>query len=198
MPDKPSWSDKIPSAMEQLTSIADEYIDRECVETLLDVKRRRAQNIMALVGVKALDGRSVVSRQDFILYLEAQGGSEYRKAEMERRKKFWKRLEEIREDQEKNPRLLVDAPPRERVKQIARRGVESLPVGMISPGRILIECEKLEGAISWLKEIAIALAVDLEGFRERFEDTQKSLGFEQSGETASRRTGGAVASPRSA
>lgn len=180
MPDKPSYFDKIPSALEQLTSIADEYIDRECVESLLDVKRRRAQNIMTLVGTKSLNGRAVMLRQDFILFLEAQGGAEYRKTEMERRKRFAIRLEQIRQEREEKPEYYVEAPPKARVKEIARRGLDSLPPGMVERGRIVIGCDSFEAAVSWLKEIAIALAVDQERFRERFEGP-KEQGFQLKG-----------------
>lgn len=179
MPNKPSYYEKIPSALEQLTSIADEYIDRECVESLLDIKRRQAQNIMSLVGTKTLSNRAVVSRPDFILYLEAQGGSEYRQAEMERRKRFWHRLDEIRQEREERPEYFVEAPPPQRVKEIARRGVDSLPPGMVEHGRIVIECDSLDAAVSWLKEIAIALAVDEPRFRERFEGSEQ--GFQLKG-----------------
>jgi hypothetical protein len=181
VPDKPSYFDKIPSALEQLSVLADEFLNRECVETLLEVKRRRAQQLMDLVGTKKLNGTAVVLRRDFITFLEAQGGSEYRKAEKERRRRLGELLTRMRDDHLKEPPLLVEPPSKQEIKRLARNGIEALPPNMVQPGRILIECQTAVEAIAWLKQIVIVLSADLDGFTGKFErrGAASSMGPEQ-------------------
>ncbi len=96
MPAQPSWFLQLPRILEELESIPAAVIDRESVESLFRVKRRRAQQLMADFG-GFLAGRTfLVERRHLMAVLHALRGGEAFDREERRKTRVAEQVEEAR------------------------------------------------------------------------------------------------------
>lgn len=175
MPDRPTWADRIPEAIDAVEQMEDgAFVDVAQVMGMLDVKRRRAQIIMEAIGATKLGNRSVVTRDEFRLYLDAMGGGE---AERARKKAMAQRFAAIEKEHIQKytdvPKggyeiLPPEAGARRAKVRTARLGLEYLPEGIeISKGMICIRCSGLQDAMEKLLALSVAAGIDLEELEAR-------------------------------
>ena len=193
MPDKPTWTAKIPEALESIAAQPDRALWFPAdLEGLLDIKRRRAQELIAEAGPEVL-GRSVgVARENLILFLKIKGGSELEAQERERRKAFAQKFRKMEVQFVDHPPAFVQPKP-EIARRVYRGGFDGLPEGVVlEPGRITLRFRNPDEAKQQLFALAVAMGKDDLEFEKRVR-TQNSPSpwlhaFKERGGSHERRT----------
>lgn len=162
MPDKPTWYAELPRILAQLRSLPQPWVDRSLVEQLLEVGRRRAQQILAPCATRRVGASVVADRDGFIEYLERLAAGEAAYYEGRRRLRLAKALAEMDSAWREQPRLLVEAPAR-----AAGQALASLPEGItLAPGEISLRFRNTGEALEKLLALAMAIGRDPERFRQ--------------------------------
>lgn len=165
MPDAPSWVATIPDVLEGIKADKREWYGRKDIETLLEVKPRRAQEILAAAGA-VMDGKAfLLSRSNLVQYLEVIG-RDVLAQEQRRRARFAQKLNKVAEQWV--PPLLVELKNSE-VRQLQRKGLEALPPGItLEPGRITVSGFSTgEESLQLLMALALAIRGDQAEFEKR-------------------------------
>lgn len=170
MPDRPTWADKIPEAIDAVNQMEPgAYLGVPEVMRLLGVERRRAQVIMGSIGASKLGNKIVVGADEMRVYLDTMGGGD---AERARKKAMAQRFVAIEKE---HIQKYTDAPKggyeilppeagaRRANVRTARLGLKHLPEGIeISKGMICIRCSGLQDAMEKLLALSVAAGIDLE------------------------------------
>jgi hypothetical protein len=69
MPDKPTWIGRLDEIAEKLRALPDPWIDRACVEDVLGVGRRRAQQLLAPCVSRQVGSNGLADREALIAHL---------------------------------------------------------------------------------------------------------------------------------
>jgi hypothetical protein len=160
MPARAAWISRINEISTELERLPRPFIDRSTIEVLLQVGRRRAQQILApcvsdRVGANGLAERDTVIRR---LHEIAEGQEEH--FETERRRKVAYVIEKLRRERIESPQVLIEAPVRVLSQQLL-----NLPAGVaITPGRITVEFTEPQQALEKLLALAMAIGNDYELF----------------------------------
>lgn len=187
MPDRPSWTERIPEALDALASLEEQCLTRQQIEKLLGVQKRRAQELMSVVGTTPSGKAVVCDRGDFIEYLKVTGGEELTKVERLRRRQLAQRFAGMRAEHiqkyedlplgEKAVFEPEDTAAREMARKAGRRGMRALPEGIeLGPGFITV---RFNTGLECLQKIqALVLAAgksdaDLKEFEERVQIEEK-------------------------
>jgi hypothetical protein len=142
MPDRPGWADRIPDALEELQRMEGPYIGRQQIEVLLEVKPRRANDIIQIVGAQPMGKALVVEKELFVRYLRSVGGEELTQQEKARRKEFAKRLAEMQREHQGRPFGGTEIIPEWKPKPRPSASLEGVEFG---PGVLIVRCP--EGAL---------------------------------------------------
>lgn len=162
MPDKPTWCGHLAEVATELRALPCPWIDRQTVQDLLGVGRRRAQQILASCSSRRLGSSSVADRDALIAHLERLARGEAGYYERRRRLRVARAIAELRQAWERRPRLLVEAPA-----SSAQRRISDLPAGVrIAPGEITVRFETVSEALERLLAVALAIGNDLEYFEQ--------------------------------
>lgn len=162
MPAKPSWYQRLPFIIEQLRSHSRPYVDRATVEALLEVGRRRAQQIMAPCLTDRIGASGLADRNRLIEHLERIAAGDECAYEVQRRQKVANKIAELRKERLEKPRLLVEAPTR-----VINQQVENLPLGVrLEPGRITVEFDNPQDGLEKLLALAVGISNDFEAFEQ--------------------------------
>ena len=160
MPARPAWISRINEICTELERLPRPFVDRSSLEVLLQVGRRRAQQILApcvtdRVGANGLADRDAVIRR---LHAIAEGQEEH--FEIERRRKVADSIEKLRRERIESPQLLVEAP-----LQVLSQKLRNLPAGVsIARGRITVEFTEPREALEKLLALAKAIGNDYDSF----------------------------------
>jgi hypothetical protein len=160
MPARPAWISRINEICTELERLPRPFVDRSTLEVLLQVGRRRAQQILApcvsdKVGANGLADREAVIRR---LHEIAEGQDEH--FEIKRRRKVADVIESLRRERIESPQVLVEAPVR-----VLSQQLRNLPAGVsIEPGRITVEFTEPREALEKLLALAMAIGNDYEQF----------------------------------
>jgi hypothetical protein len=160
VPAKPAWYGQLDRILADLRSLPRPYVDRATIELLLGVGRRRAQQILAPCVTGRIGSNGLADREVFIerLLRLAQGDDGY--YEIQRRRKFARLMDQLRQQRIEQPQLLVEAPA-----QVVNQGLEGLPAGVeIEPGRITVDFEGPQQALEKLLALAMAVSNDFDRF----------------------------------
>lgn len=162
MPDKPIWSGLIDQAITKLTALPCPEVDSGLLAELLDVKRRRAQQILQPLVGRSVGRSSLVPKEAVIRHLRGLVSNDAGEAERQRRAKLHAHLEKARVSAQQ-PKILVEAPP-----GIVRQQLEDLPAGVtLAPGRIVLEgFRTADEAQQKILALIMALGNDPDGFAE--------------------------------
>ena len=174
MPDKPTWTERIPDALEQLSCWSDAIVDRKGVEGLFSVSARQAQRILENAGA-TIEGRlAVISPGELMLYLEHMGGTALARAEKERRARFAQRYAAMRRERvELGAPLLVEVEERQ-CRPVRRLGYDGLPAGIeIRPGELRIAFGSIEELVGKLALLAQAMQGDGDGSAGYFPEMER-------------------------
>jgi hypothetical protein len=160
VPAKPAWLRKLPYILAELRVHPLPYVDRATVENLLNVSRRRAQQIMAPCVTERVGSSALADREALIRHLERIAEGEEAAWELERQRKVAGLLARLRQDRISRPHVLVEAPA-----AVIHQAFESLPPGVqLSPGRILVEFSDPRQALEKLLALAMAIGNDFDTF----------------------------------
>jgi hypothetical protein len=152
----------VPHIRSELEQLPRPFIDRATLESVLQVGRRRAQQILAPcvsdhVGANGLADRDVVIR-----HLREIAAGEEEHHEFERRRKVSGVLEQLRRQRIERPQVLVEASV-----QVMSQQLRNLPPGVtVAPGRITVEFAEPQQAPEKLLALAMALGNDYEAFEQ--------------------------------
>ncbi|HYI91949.1 MAG TPA: hypothetical protein VEX68_00255 [Bryobacteraceae bacterium] len=167
MPDKPLWLVRLPEAIERLESSSDPWVDRNQIEQLLGVGRRRAQQILSTVASREVGSSRVARAADVIGYLQRIAAGEVACYDAHRRKQLWDQLGRQREKWLEQPPVLVDVSGTT-IQRVQRRDIDGLPEGVsLSPGNIFVSFTTPEEALEKLVALALAISRNREAFEER-------------------------------
>jgi hypothetical protein len=163
MPDKPAWFGRLDEITAEIASLPRPWIDRQMIETILGVRRRRAQQILAGCGEQA--GASLVAdKEQLIRHLQAMAAGKESAAwyEQQRRRRFGRQLAGWKRDWAARPRVLVEAPAG------GAADLGALPEGVeVSRGEIRVRFGTVTEGLEKLLALALAIGGDLEGFSRR-------------------------------
>lgn len=135
MPDKPAWYDRLTEAERQLDALPSPWVDRQTLESILGVGRRRAQQILRPLVRHTIGKSGLAFKEDVVAYLKQLAAGDAASYERERRSRLAERIQNWRRAAREQPPVLVEAP-----EAIVNQQLEQLPDGVhLAPGRILIE-----------------------------------------------------------
>jgi hypothetical protein len=160
VPAKPAWYSKINDVIGELEALPRPFVDRDTVEFLLGVGRRRAQQILAPSITHRVGANGLADRDAFITHLRRLADGEGGYYERRRRHKVAAILSQLQRDRLERPQLLVEAPV-----QILTQEFENLPAGVrLEPGRITVTFDQPQQALEKLLALAMAISNDFDRF----------------------------------
>jgi hypothetical protein len=160
MPAQPAWISRINHICTELERLPRPFVDRATLEALLQVGRRRAQQILSPCVSDRVGSNGLADRQAVIRRLKDIAAGEVEAFEMARRRKVAGTIEKLRLERIEHPRVLVEAPVR-----VVSQQIRSLPAGVaIAPGRITVEFAEPKEALEKLLALAMAIGNDWEQF----------------------------------
>lgn len=158
MPDKPTWYKRLDEAIRSFEALELPWIDRAMIETALNIRRRRAQQILKPLVRHTIGRNGLAHRDDVILRLRTLAAGD--EASQERRRV--ERLRAVLAEARTTPRLLVETK-----KDFSEIGFASLPEGVeIRSGQITISFTAPQQALEKLLALAMAIGNDMAGFEE--------------------------------
>jgi len=154
MPDKPTWCGRLDEISYQLRALPDSWVDRSCLQYILGIGVRRAQQILAPCVARQLGASGLADRETLIAHLHRLASAETLHYEHQRRRRLAAHLDALHEERRKG--LLVAAPV-----SIVNQSLEGLPEGIsIQPGAISIHFENPRVALEKLLALAMAIRND--------------------------------------
>jgi hypothetical protein len=160
MPARPAWISRINEICDGLEQLPRPFVDRSTLEVLLQVGRRRAQQILAPCVSDHVGANSLADRDAVIRRLRKIAVGEDERFEVERQRKVAGVIEKLRQERIQQPQILIEAPVRVMSQQL-----RNLPEGVsIAPGRLTIEFAGPQQALEKLLALAMAIGNDYEAF----------------------------------
>jgi len=159
MPAKPSWFTRVAAIADALRAADDlPFLDREAVERLFAVRRRRAQQLMRQWGGFQTGKSWLVDRREVLAALERLAQGQEFEGEWRRKTRVAQALEAAHRDAAAR-RVRIAAPAQ------APAGLADLPPGIrLQPGELHIEFRDAEELLRRLLELAQAIGRDYARF----------------------------------
>lgn len=162
MPDKPTWYGRLHQVIEELNALPWPWVDRETLQSLLQVGPRRAQQILRPCVSRQVGANGVADRDELIAHLRRLASGDEAHYERRRRQKLAQILEGLRQQALAQPKVLVEAP-----NSVINQDIENLPEGVsISSGSISVTFSSPEEALQRLLALAMAIGNDLNQFEQ--------------------------------
>ena len=134
MPDKPTWYGRLDQVIAELGDLPWPWVDRETLQSLLQVGPRRAQQILRPCVTRQVGVNGVADREELIAHLKRLASGDEAYYERRRRQRLAQALDELRQAALAQPKVLVEAPT-----SVLNQELANLPEGVvISPGAISI------------------------------------------------------------
>jgi hypothetical protein len=160
MPSIPIWYARLDEIVAQLRALESPWVDRQAVEQIFAVGRRRANQILAPVVRRQIGRSGIADREEFIAHVQRLAAGEAAQWERQRRRKLAEQLDTLRRVPKEQPVVLVEAPV-----SILNQQLETLPEGVVlGPGEIRIQFETPTQALEKLLALAMAVGNDHERF----------------------------------
>jgi hypothetical protein len=170
MPDKPLWCGHLDAIAKELRSLPYPWVDRSMVERLLQVKRRRAQQILQPCVHQQAGTNGVADREELLAHLERLASREAAYYEHRRRQRLAETLGELNRAWTDQPKVFVEAP-----HSIVKQELTNMPEGVsLQPGEITIRFSTPVEALEKLLAIAMAVGNDLDGFERQVQTRSSS------------------------
>jgi len=164
LPDKPLWLNRIPAALATLAQSPLPWVERATVETLLGVRRRRAQQILAHLVIEERGRAVVVEKASLVDHLRRLAAGEAAFYERRRRQRLGEQLALERHRWLETPPVLVE-PPTAVVQAALKKDFAGLPAGIeLAPGRLSVTFLTAEEALEKLLALALAIGQNQEVF----------------------------------
>jgi hypothetical protein len=160
VPDKPTWYGRLDEIIAELNSLRWPWVDRETLQSLLKVGRRRAQQILQPCVGRQIGANGVADREELIAHLTRLAVGDEAHYERRRRQRLAQVMEGLREAALAQPKVLVEAPITVLNQQFA-----NLPGGVsVSQGSITINFTTPNEALQRLLALAMAIGNDFQEF----------------------------------
>ena len=160
MPDKPTWLDNLPTAIQALEALPFPWVDTATLETALGVGKRQAQRIIRPLIKQTLGLNGLAIREEVIEHLHRLANGDAAYYETRRRERLRSILDELHSQAKSQPRVMVEAPV-----EIINQEVDGLPAGvLLQPGKITVEFSGAQEALEKLLAIAMAAGNDFDRF----------------------------------
>jgi hypothetical protein len=170
MPAQPAWFHRLEQILTELRSLETEYLDRQAIEKLFQVRERRARQIMAGLPALQVGNAVAVEREALIARLKKTVGGDRFQWEKTRRARLLEDLERTRRQlAARRVRIPVAADVRDRSVRDLAGGIE------LRPGELRIQFYGAENLAAKLFELSQAMANDWQAFAERVEDPSPAL-----------------------
>jgi hypothetical protein len=140
-------------------------VDRETLQSLLQVGPRRAQQILRPCVTRQIGANGVAGREELIVHLKRLAAGDEAHYERRRRQRLAQVLDGRRQKALAQPKVLIEAPTSMVSQQFA-----NLPDGVsISPGAISITFSTPNEALHRLLALAMAIGNDFNEFERQSE-----------------------------
>jgi hypothetical protein len=167
MPDKPRWLNRLPEALATLEASPLPWVERSVLETLLGIRRRRAQQILSALATERRGKRVIVERAVLLAHLRRLAAGDATFYEQRRRERLWQQVAQARRQWMEAPRVLLEPSP-QMVRAVYLNDFDGLPEGVeVAPGRITVTFGNAEEALEKLLALALAIGQNRETFEER-------------------------------
>lgn len=156
----PSWIHRVPEMIEALALAGTERIDRRLVETLFDLRRSAAKELLRRMGAELCGHSLVISRGLLMARLrEAYEHPGYR-WEVERHERVERLIHQSRADHRRHTVIAIDENDR---RQLAAQTIAGLPESIrLAPGQLLIKFAGMEDLLHQLMFLLQACDNDFE------------------------------------
>lgn len=160
MPDKPTWYSRLDDAIAQLNTLAWPWVDRETLQSLLKVGRRRAQQILQPCVTRQIGASGVADRAELVAHLRRLASGDEAHYERRRRQRLAQTMAALHQAALVQPKVLVEAPI-----AVLSQHFANLPEGVtVSPGNISISFGSPREALERLLALAMAIGNDFSEF----------------------------------
>jgi hypothetical protein len=165
VPDKPTWYGRLDEVIAELDSLPWPWVDRETLQSLLQVGPRRAQQILRPCVTRQVGANGVAGREELIAHLKRLAAGDEAHYERRRRQRLALVLNGLRQAALAQPKVLVEAPT-----TVLNQKLGDLPDGVsISPGAISITFSSPNEALQRLLALAMAIGNDFNEFERQSE-----------------------------
>jgi hypothetical protein len=162
MPDKPTWYARIDQAIRELEAIPWPWVDRQTLQQVLGVGRRRAQQILEPFVRKQVGRNGLAGRDDLIAHLKRVATGETVHYERRRRHRLAAAIREMDMERLHQPHVLVAAPT-----NVVNLRMLELPAGVsVGAGEITVRFSTPPEALEKLLALAMAIGNDLDSFEQ--------------------------------
>jgi hypothetical protein len=160
MSSKSSWYARLDQIVADLEALPSPWITRGTVEFLFGVGPRRAQQLMASCATEQVGTSIVADRELLIAHLRSIAHGETAHYETQRRRKFGRAIDQLRQSWISAPKVLVEAPT-----TVVNQDFDDLPAGLeLAPGRITLSFDHPSEALAKLLALAMAIGNDMDRF----------------------------------
>ena len=154
------WYGRLDEVIAELGSLPWPWVDRETIQSLLQVGPRRAQQIMRPCVTHQVGASGVADREALIAHLKRLAAGDEVHYERRRRQRLALVLDGLRRAALAQPKVLVEAPT-----TVLNQEFAALPDGVsISPGAISITFSSPNEALQRLLALAMAIGNDFNEF----------------------------------
>ena len=165
MPDKPTWYGRLDQVIAELGNLPWPWVDRQTLQSLLQVGPRRAQQILRPCVTRQVGANGVAGREELIEHLKRLASGDEAHYERRRRQRLAQVLEGLRREALAQPKVLVEAPT-----TVLNQEFANLPDGVsVSPGAISITFSSPSEALQRLLALAMAIGNDFNEFERQSE-----------------------------
>src|SRR5579872_831047 len=163
MPAKPTWYGRLDQIVAEVSALAQPWIDRHMVQEILQVRPRRAQQILQPCLSGKVGNSGVASRESFVEHLKTLASGEDSFYEQRRRQRFAQTITAWSQLRRQQPQVLIEAP-----SQITAQEFATLPQGVeLGPGMLSIRFSTTQEALEKLLALAMAIGRDFGEFERR-------------------------------
>jgi hypothetical protein len=160
VPDKPLWIGHLDRITAELNSLPQPWIDRSTVERVLQVGRRRAQQLLAPCVSFQTGSSGLADRGQFLAHLQRLATGETVHYERQRRRRLARTLADLHSAWQ--TRLPIEAPT-----SVVNQVLADLPAGIaLAPGQITVRFTTTEEALEKLLALGMAIGNDFERFEQ--------------------------------
>jgi predicted Zn-dependent protease len=154
------WLGHLDRITAELAALPHPWLDRATVERILQVGRRRAQQLLAPCVSFQTGSSGLADRDRFLSHLRQLATGESAHYERHRRRRLARTLEELHAAWQ--TRVPIEAPT-----SVVNQVLASLPAGIaLAPGQITVRFATTQEALEKLLALGMAIGNDLEGFEQ--------------------------------
>lgn len=154
------WYGRLDEIIAELGSLPWPWVDRETLQSLLQVGPRRAQQILRPCVTRQIGANVVADREDLVAHLKRLSAGDEAHYERRRRHRLALVLDGLRQAALTQPKVLVEAPT-----TVLNQELADLPDGVsITPGTISITFSSPNEALQRLLALAMAIGNNFNEF----------------------------------